>query len=453
MTSPLRILVCSTPVHGHVTPLLAVSSALVERGHDVHFLTGARYLARAAATGAHALPLPAEADYDDTDMDAAFPGRVGLTGPAGIRYDMTEIFLRPARAQLAAVDAAVRDLGIDVVLAESLFLGAAFLSSRPRAGRPAVVNLGIVPLGVKSRDTAPFGLGIPPRPGALGRMRNAALTVVAERGVFAPVQRAARRVGEAAGTGLGGFVLDWPSHADAVVQFTVPAFEYQRSDVRVPLHFVGPVSRTQASDAPLPAWWGDLDDGRPVVHVTQGTVANRDFGELVLPTIHALADEDVWVVASTGGRSVDALGAGGPPANARVAPYLPYDRLLPRTSAYVTNGGYGGIHYAMEHGVPIVVAGTTEDKTEVSARVAWSGVGVSLRTNRPQPAAIAAAVRTVLSTPSYAERSAAIGADIRSASGLDGLERAVREAAGSGVGLPGTDVDARAGAGGTGRGR
>ena len=71
------------------------------------------------------------------------------------------------------------------------------------------------------------------------------------------------------------------------------------------------------------------------------------------------------------------------PATTRVAAYLPSDRLLRRTSVYVTNGGYGGIHYAMEHGVPIVVAGTTEDKTEVSARVAWSGVGVSLRTNRP----------------------------------------------------------------------
>lgn len=250
----LDILLCSTPVHGHVTPLLAVSRALVERGHRVHFLTGERYLDRAAATGAHTLRLPAEADYDDTDMDAAFPGRVGLTGPAGIRYDMTEIFLRPARAQLVAVDAVVQQLGIDAVLAESLFLGAALLAGRPRSERPALLNLGIVPLGLKSRDTAPFGLGVPPRPGRLGRLRNAALTAVAEKVVFAPVQRAALRVGLEAGTGLPGFVLDWPSHADGVIQFTVPEFEYPRTDLRVPVHFVGPVSRTQASDTALPAW-------------------------------------------------------------------------------------------------------------------------------------------------------------------------------------------------------
>lgn len=428
---PLDLLLCSTPVHGHVTPLLAVSRALVERGHRVHFLTGERYQQAAAATGATALRLPADADYDDTDMDAAFPGRVGLTGPAGIRWDMTEIFLRPARSQLAAVDAVLRDLHMDVVLAESLFLGAALFVARPRASRPPLLNLGIVPLGLKSRDTAPFGLGVPPRPGEIGRLRNAMLTLAAEKGVFAPVQRAAVRAGVDAGTGLNGFVLDWPSHADGVVQFTVPEFEYPRADVRVPVSFVGPISRTRASDTPLPAWWGDLGDGRPVVHVTQGTVANRRFDDLVLPTIQALADEDVWVVASTGGRPVAELGA-DLPANARVAPYLPYDRLLPRTSVYVTNGGYGGIHYAMEHGVPIVVAGTTEDKTEVSARVAWSGVGVSLRTNRPSESAVRDAVRAVLRDPGYAERSARIGEAIRRSPGAEGLEAAVAAAVGQG---------------------
>jgi UDP:flavonoid glycosyltransferase YjiC (YdhE family) len=420
----MNILICSTPVHGHVTPLLAVSRALVERGHTVHFLTGARYAGRAADTGATVLPLPAAADYDDTDIDAAFPGRAGLTGTAGIRYDMRAIFLRPAPAQLVAMDAAIDRHAIDVVLAESLFLGAALLAARPRTERPAVLNLGIVPLGLKSRDTAPFGLGIPPKTGAAGRLRNAALSLVAEKAIFAPVQKEAARIARRAGAPLGGFVLDWPSRSDGVVQFTVPEFEYPRPDAVVPVHFVGPVSRARRSDAPLPSWWDDLADGRPVVHVTQGTVANREFGDLLLPTIRALADADVWVVASTGGRPVGDLGT-GLPANARIAPYLPYDRLLPRTAAYVTNGGYGGVHYAMEHGVPIVIAGTTEDKTEVSARVAWTGVGISLGTNRPTEQAIADAVRTVLLDGHYAEASARVGAAIRASSGLDGVERAV----------------------------
>src|ERR1700754_4193084 len=97
-------LVCSVPIHGHVTPLLEVARYLVGRGDRVRFLTGARYRARVEATGAPFLPLPAEADYDDSDMDASFPGRIGRTGPAGIRYDLCTIFIAPAGAQVAAVD-------------------------------------------------------------------------------------------------------------------------------------------------------------------------------------------------------------------------------------------------------------------------------------------------------------------------------------------------------------
>ena len=43
--------------------------------------------------------------------------------------------------------------------------------------------------------------------------------------------------------------------------------------------------------------------------------------------------------------------------------------LLPRTDVLVTNGGYGGVQQALAHGVPLVVAGRTEDKVEVAARV------------------------------------------------------------------------------------
>lgn len=422
-TSPLSLLICSTPVHGHITPLLAVTRHLVASGHRVRFLTGARYRDTIEAAGAEWLPLPADADYDDRDMDAAFPGRVGLAGPAGIRYDLREIFLRPGPAQLAAVDAAIAAERPDAVLVESLFMGALLLLSRP-GERPPVVNLGIVPLGVASRDTAPFGLGIPPKPGVGGRMRNAMLSLVAEKVIFGALQRYARELVADAGGELRTNFMGSPALADALVQFTVPSFEYPRSDLPGHVHFVGPVSRTQPSQGELPEWWGDLDGSRPVVHVTQGTVANTDFAELIDPAMQGLAGDDVLVVISTGGRDIPVRDY---PANVRIAPYLPYDRLLPLTDVYVTNGGYGGVHYAMEHGVPLVTAGRTEDKIEVTARVAWSGVGIDLHTDRPTPEQVRDAVRRVLAEPSFRERSAAIGCDIVASPGVAGLERVLTE--------------------------
>jgi UDP:flavonoid glycosyltransferase YjiC (YdhE family) len=419
------VLICSTPIHGHISPLLSVARHLVGRGQRVRFLTGVNYRDAVNATGAIWVPLPAAADFDDKALDTEFPGRAGLVGVPSLRYDLTEIFLRPVPAQIAAVDELLAAEPTDAILAESLFFGAAAFAQRPRAQRPLVLNLGIVPLSLKSVHTAPFGLGIAPLRGLPGRIRNTLMTVLAEKVIFRSVQREAERVFQSAtGRPFAGFVMDWPSAVDAIIQFTVAGFEYPRPDRPGLVHFVGPVSRSAGGDGELPAWWPELDAGRPVVHVTQGTVANLDYASLIEPTLAGLAAEDVLVVVSTGGRDPATL-TQPLPANVRVARYLPYDQLLPRTHVMVTNGGYGGVHFAMQHGVPLVVAGTTEDKIEVTARVAWSGVGINLKTDTPTPAAIAAAVRSVLTEPSYRRASERIGAEILAAPGLDALADAV----------------------------
>ena len=415
-------LITCTPAHGHVMPLLQIARHLIARGDDVRFLTSPRYADRVRAAGAQFLPLPPEADIDLDDADGAFPDRRGLRGPAAIRFDITNLFIRPGAAQLRAVRTELAAGHIDAVLTEPLFIGAALLSRLPREDRPPVVALGIFPLGSKSRDTAPFGLGATPIPGPFGRLRNAVLTAVAERGIFGSVQREADELcRREVGVPLGGFVLDWAARADALVQFTVPGFEYPRSDLPAHVHFAGALP-APASTAGVPAWWSELDGSRPVVHVTQGTIANSDLGQLVLPTIEGLADSDALVVVSTGGRPRSALPA-DLPANVRIAEYLPYDRLLPLVDVVVTNGGYGGAQQALGHGVPLVVAGQTEDKVEVCARVGWSGAGINLKTNRPTAAQVARAVERVRTDASFRTRARELAAEFRAASAFGALDR------------------------------
>jgi UDP:flavonoid glycosyltransferase YjiC (YdhE family) len=71
----------------------------------------------------------------------------------------------------------------------------------------------------------------------------------------------------------------------------------------------------------------------------------------------------------------------------------------------ISNGGYGTVNMALAHGVPIVSAGLTEDKEEVSAHVQWAGIGIDLRTNQARPEAVRTAARKVLDRPVYRERS------------------------------------------------
>jgi UDP:flavonoid glycosyltransferase YjiC (YdhE family) len=157
--------------------------------------------------------------------------------------------------------------------------------------------------------------------------------------------------------------------------------------------------------------------------VTQGTIANKDFGQLIGPTLEALASDDVLIVVSTGGRSLDHLPP--LPANARAAEYLPYDELLPKTAVFVTNGGYGGVQYALRHGVPIVASGGQEDKPEVGARVAWSGVGRRLTPLSPRPAALRAAIHEVLRDPRYRRAAAAMAERMALSGGLPALAAVV----------------------------
>lgn len=169
-----------------------------------------------------------------------------------------------------------------------------------------------------------------------------------------------------------------------------------------------------------PAWWSKLDGDRPVVHVTQGTVDNTDLGRLLRPTIEALADENVMVVATTGGPAASGLEF-PVPANTYVAEHIPHDILLPQVDVMVTNGGYGAVQRALATGVPLVVAGKTEDKPEVAARVAWSGAGVDLRTGTPTPKSVRNAVREILGNGRYLRRARELEAAYAQRDGVAGI--------------------------------
>jgi UDP:flavonoid glycosyltransferase YjiC (YdhE family) len=192
--------------------------------------------------------------------------------------------------------------------------------------------------------------------------------------------------------------------------------DYGRADRPTHLHFVGELAEQTAPSDPadLPSWWDELD-GRRIVLVTQGT-ANIDPDDLVRPSVTALADRDILVVATTGIRGRDAFPF-AVPSNARVTGFAPFGALLPRVDLAITNGGWGGTLASLARGVPLVVAGGDLDKPEVASRVAWSGAGVNLRTGTPKASAVAAAVDRVLGESSFRDAAARVGAQLRSLGG------------------------------------
>ena len=414
------VLACAIPLDGHVAPMLAVCRSLTRAGHHVRFLTGAAYGDAVESAGGEHVQLPKTADITAEMLDAGRE-RDG-TRLTGIRFAIDNTRRNFIATLPGWFDAIKREIGRGAAVITGdigvFVLGA--VCARPRSERPAVIACGAIPVVLLSRDTAPPMTGLPPRSDLLGRTRNRGLNRIVAHGIFRGLQReadaAARRH---TGASLPVFLTDWPRAADAYVQFSVPGFEYPRSDAPRSLTFVGPLRSPGVGTAP-PAWWRDVEAAETVIHVSQGTLANRDFGELVHPTLRAFADDPrVLVVVATGGRPESDVGE--VPSNARVARMLDYDRLMPHVDVFVTNGGYGSLHAALAHGVPIVAAGDTEENVETCARVAWSGTGVDLRTGTPSSDRIRAAVLEVLSDPSYRSAARRIAADIRDAPGEAGL--------------------------------
>ena len=135
----------------------------------------------------------------------------------------------------------------------------------------------------------------------------------------------------------------------------MPRFEFPRQDLPANVYFVGALP-IMLNQAPIPPWGHELDGSRKVALVTQGSVANYDFSQLIAPTLEALADEkDVLVVVTGGGRSVTAI-PGAIPENVQLADYLPFEWVLPKVDVFVTNGGYGSVDQALSHGIPLVTA-------------------------------------------------------------------------------------------------
>jgi MGT family glycosyltransferase len=399
-----RILLATMPADGHVGPLIPVARVLAARGHDLTWYTGEGYRERVEATGARFLPHVHAPDRDMAQMNEEFPERAALKGLAKFRFDMREVFIKAVPGQVADLEACLPTVRPEVIVAEPAMAGAAKVIDQ-RHGVPWA-TCGISAFTMASVDTAPFGLGLRPMPGGLGRLRNRALHGLIYRTLYRAIDRDYHAMRETLGLESSGGVFETVLSPYLYLQPTVPSFEYPRRDLAPQVRFVGPLLPPAPAGFEPPAWWeAMLEDPRPVVLVTQGTVATEP-SELLLPTLEALRDEPVQVIAVTGGPDPAELPA--PPANARVERFVPFAALMPHVSAMISNGGYGGLHFALAHGVPLVVAGATEEKPELVARVNWTGVGVGLRTQRPRPERLRSAVRRVLSDPAYAARAAAL---------------------------------------------
>ncbi|APU14675.1 glycosyltransferase [Actinoalloteichus fjordicus] len=421
-----RVLIAAVPFFGHVRPLRVIAADLVERGHEVTFLTGSAFRAAVERTGARFAALPAEADLRPDQ----FPDRNSIpAGPARLEYDNQQLFIAPMAAQHTALQEllAEDDAAPTVLLHDTMFLGAWPVLHGAAGVRPAaVIGVGVMPLPLNSADHPPFGTGLAPDGSEEGRTRGRRLTEHAE----AAERAGSHRLLAAALTRLGSteppplLSRGLVGVPDRFLQLSIESMDYPRSDAPPRLRYVGALPPDTGDAVELPDWWDEVTSAGRLIVVSQGTIANDDLSRLIEPTLRALADLDALVVVTTGRDVVPA----GLPANARVAEFIPFDAMLPHVDVLVSNGGYGGVQQALRHGVPMVLAGDTEDKIEVGAKAAWAGAAVNLGTGDPDEADIRKAVESILDDPLLRDRARRLQAEYEAHDPCSAIAAAVEQA-------------------------
>jgi MGT family glycosyltransferase len=401
-----HFLFTSVPVEGHSASPLAIMAKLVADGHEVAWLAGARYAERAEAVGVRHLRLSQSTDYSlyDDPFDV-HPQLRRLRGVRLIEAVFRDVFLGDAVAQVAELEHALVGFAADAIVTAGPQFGPSLVAER--TGIP-LAAIGDGPFSTLNDLTPPFGPGLRPWHGAVGRARHRLLNAAVRHrfaGVHARWAEVRRELGLAPSQ---RWVFDAMVDADLVLQGCVADFEYEQS-LPDSVRFVGAHRPIEPTAWVAPAWWDDLDGGRPVVHVTQGTI-RADPSELIVPTVRALAGENVLVVVTAAG--IDQARLGELPANVRVATFVPYERLLERASAFVTNGGYIGTNLALHHGVPIVQVGATEEKAEIGARINHFRVGRAFR-RLPSRGGLRRAIRHVLDDGAVRDRVAWLAKDYR----------------------------------------
>ncbi len=389
----MKVLITSIGVPGHLNPMLAAASILA-RHHEVAVQTSGELQGMVDAAQLRFI--------SERPNSRSFAGHLIADNPLGMKmsdpverhaYEIEHFFADTIPIQAKNLTKALDEFSADIIIGDSHYFGTLPMLLGPQSSRPAIAALGVSVLDVHSGRHAPRGTS---GQTAEESERDAQY----RRMLLEPVQLAFDRSLQKCGCAP----LPCPALAslsnlsDLYLHPGVESFEYPQRASKV--RFIGrpPMAKGQAS---LPAWWEGLDSRKRLVLVTQGTIANRDLNQLIGPVLSGLAaEQDIIVLVTTGGTTTENLQT-PIPSNARIAEFLPYEQIFPKLDALVTNGGYGTVSMALAHGVPIVAAGMTEDKEEVSEHVQWAQVGLNLHTDTPSPEAIRESVREVLGKDLY----------------------------------------------------
>ena len=360
-----RILAYTSPALGHLFPFSALLLELSARGHEIHL--------RTLSTGVElGRELGFATDIIDPRIEAIVNDDWKASNPRGALKRAVDMFCRRAAYEVADFTDTVARTRPDALLVDVNCWGA--LSVADAGDTPWACFSPYTP-ALQSRGVPPFGLGLAPMRGMLGRARDAALRPIAIGMMERTVLPAGNKIRASAGAPPVASADEFMRRAPLMLVASGKPFEYPQTDWGDAVQMIGPCMFEPAMDA-APEWLNAID--RPIVLVTTSSQQQADE-KLVKTAISALADLPVHVVAT--------LPAGlpsdiEPTPNATVVQFVPHGPVLERAVCAITHGGMGATQKALARRVPVCVVPFGRDQFEVARRVQVARCGTRLPANK-----------------------------------------------------------------------
>jgi UDP:flavonoid glycosyltransferase YjiC (YdhE family) len=363
----MRVLFASTRGAGHFNPLVPFIESALGAGHEVLVAGPPSLAGEVERTG---YPFQAGADPPEEERDAVWARVPNPTLDQANATMVGEIFGRlNTAAMLPALRAALDDWRPELVIRESVEFSSAIAAEE--RGIPHA-RVGITLSAFEHRS---LGFAAPAieehRPGIAERIwRSPHLTLF-------PAS------------------LEDPE-------------EEQPPDVR---RFRDPAE--PASEAPLPDWWEEREDGSegdplPLVYATFGShTGATDMAPELFGGLLAAATGLPARVLLTVGREFDLAQLPAPPPNVHVEPWVPQVDVFGHATLVLTHGGSGTTLGALAAGLPLVVVPLFADQPENARRVAAVGAGVVA-----EPAGMREAIETVLGEAKYTRAAQRVAQEI-----------------------------------------
>lgn len=393
----MKVLVYTSPARGHLYPIVPTLEALRRRGHRIAVRTLSAEVDRVRALGFDAEPIAAEIEAREIDdWRSTFP-------PAAL-LAACRTFVDRGVHEVNDLRRAVDRERPDVIFTDINSWGAA--AAAEASTLPwAVFAPYFLPL--RAPGAPPWGLGLAPQTGWLGRLRDAVLWRVVNA-LYNRVLPAVNALRASVGVTPYEDVSDFARRPPSIISYTAEPFEYARA---WPAHvrLVGPGIWEPPSQPATPA----QRDERPLVLVTYSTEFQND-GALIDAALAALADEPVRVLVTTA--SLDPSSFRAPP-NARVERFVPHGPVLQEAACVVCHGGMGITQKALAAGVPVCVVPFGRDQLEVAQHVDRCGAGTRLSPTRLSPERLRRAIREAMARKPGALR---VAEGFRSAGGAEG---------------------------------